>query len=228
MSNRLFIDQSLHLGDTITINNAQHHYLSQVKRIHSGDSITVFNNCGGEYLAIVQSITRQQLTAQLIKHHDDDRLPHHGRHLAIACIKKQRLDWLCEKATELGVLSIQFLHTQYSQPYHSLPLERLRTIAIHACQQSGRNRLPELYDAIPLETFLNNQPKYPLILADASGHTPRPIDHAAYWMIGPEGGFSAEERTLIQSHCQETIRLSTTILRSETAAITALSLNCST
>jgi 16S rRNA (uracil1498-N3)-methyltransferase len=189
------------------LNPKQAHYLFNVMRKKIGDEILVFN--GEEWLAKLG-----KNNVQLIKKVRDLEVCT-KRSIAVACIKKHRLEWLVEKVTEIGVDNIYLLETDRSQKAQ-YSLERMQNIAIEAAEQSNRLTIPQIHPPQNLSVFLNSRSDLVLCYQDGNAS----IDtHNPCCIVGPEGGWS--ERELVSMEQLPKLRLSDNILRAETAGIVA-------
>ena len=223
---RLFVDQSLNEGVTLTLDGAQAHYLGNVMRLKTGDPVRLFDNRTGEWIAEVADAGKRnvmlRLTAKLRAREDVPDL-----WLLFAPIKKGPIDWLIEKATELGAARLQPVIT-HRTIVDRLNLDRLRANMIEAAEQCDRTALPELREPIKLPALLKGwEESRMLLFADETGGLPiaeiaRPGPSAI--LIGPEGGFTPDERATIRATPGATaISLGPRILRAETAAAAAIS-----
>ena len=232
---RLFIDAPLKAGATLTLDRDQTHYLATVMRVRAGTLLALFNGRDGEWLAEVQEVSRKAATLQLL----DQRRPQQAEPdlwLAFAPIKKARLDFMAQKATELGVSHLLPVMTEYTVA-ERVKLERLKANAREAAEQCGRLNVPQCREPGDLQSLLDAWPADRLLMfcdEDLSGMAahdalvaadekaaPRP------WgiLIGPEGGFSPSERLAIKALPNTvTVALGPRILRADTAAIAAISL----
>jgi len=223
---RLFVDQSLNEGVTLTLDGAQAHYLGNVMRLKTGDPVRLFDDRTGEWIAEVADAGKRnvmlRLTAKLRAREDVPDL-----WLLFAPIKKGPIDWLIEKATELGAARLQPVITRRTI-VDRLNLDRLRANMIEAAEQCDRTALPELREPIKLPALLKGwEESRMLLFADETGGLPiaeiaRPGPSAI--LIGPEGGFTPDERATIRATPGATaISLGPRILRAETAAAAAIS-----
>lgn len=221
---RLYVEQSLSDGALLSLDGPQANYLANVMRLKAGDPVRLFDDITGEWLAEVTDATRRSISLTITaKLREREAVP--DIWLLFAPLKKDRLHYLVEKATELGVSRLQPVVTQRTIVDKPNP-ERLRAHMIEAAEQCDRTALPELADQAKLAALLAAWPAdRALLFADESGGqpiaaiTPGP----AAILIGPEGGFTEGERTRIRALPQATpITLGPRILRAETAAAAAL------
>ncbi len=221
---RLFVEDALADGRILTLDGPQAHYLGQVMRLKAGDPVRLFDDVTGEWLAEVTDAGKRSLTLRLTaKLREREAVP--DVWLLFAPLKKDRLHYLVEKATELGVARLQPVLTRRTIVDRPNP-ERLRAHLIEAAEQCDRTALPELADQAKLSALLASWPAdRALLFADEAGGAPiadAPAGPAAI-LIGPEGGFTDEERAAIHALPQATpISLGPRILRAETAAAAAL------
>jgi 16S rRNA (uracil1498-N3)-methyltransferase len=205
----------------------------QVLRMQPGGVITVFNGEGGEFDAVIERIGRRDVSVVLGQHHAIEREAARSVHLAVGIPANERMDWLVEKAVELGAASIQPLIAERS--VLKLSGERAekkrvhwQAIAIAACEQCGRNRVPPVHEARDLAHWLATlkQPRLRLLLslgADAHSFS-EPAREAVEVMVlsGPEGGLTGVEEQAALSHGFAPVSLGLRVLRADTAPLAAL------
>ena len=224
---RLFVDQPLGEGAIVPLEGAPANYLANVMRLKPGDPVRLFDDRTGEWLGDVAEVAKRRVTLTVTARlREREAVP--DLWLLFAPIKKAPIDWLVEKATELGVARLQPVITQRTI-VDRVNLDRLRAIAIEAAEQCDRTALPELAAPAKLDAILAAWPAGRLLLfADEQGGAPlrdiaRPGPAAI--LIGPEGGFTDHERQVIRAHpAARAITLGPRILRAETAACAALAL----
>ena len=218
------MDQPLADGLTLALDGAQANYLGNVMRLKPGDPVRLFDDRAGEWLATVADAGKREVVVTLgSRLRARETVP--DLWLLFAPIKKGRIDWLIEKATELGVARLQPVLTQRTV-VDRLNLDRLRAHAIEAAEQCDRTALPVLEAPIKLGRLLAGWTDRALFFADEAGGTsfaqaawPGP----AAILIGPEGGFTDEERAAIRAlPAAHAISLGPRILRADTAALAAI------
>jgi 16S rRNA (uracil1498-N3)-methyltransferase len=224
---RLYVRERLSAGATLTLREASANYLANVLRLRGGDRVKLFDDRTGEWLATLTDVAKKSVTLSVEEQlRTRERVP--DLWLLFAPIKRGRIDWLVEKATELGVDRLIPVITARTM-VDRLNLDRLRAHAIEAAEQCERTALPSLDEPIKLKAALDGLPAgRTLFFADEEGGAPmaeaaRPGPAAI--LIGPEGGFTDGERELIRAHrgaCA--IGLGPRILRADTAAVAALAL----
>jgi 16S rRNA (uracil1498-N3)-methyltransferase len=221
---RLFVEEALADGAVLTLEGVQANYLGAVLRLRAGAQVKLFDDRTGEWLAEIAEAGKRRVTLTIErKLREREAVP--DLWLLFAPIKRGRIDWLVEKATELGAARLVPVLTRRTV-VDRLNLDRLRAHAIEAAEQCERTALPELAEPRKLEALLAAWPAgRGLYFADEAGGAPfRPEPGAAAILIGPEGGFTDEERASILSLPDaHAVSLGPRILRADTAAIAALS-----
>jgi len=221
-------------GLRIALNPDQRRYLTAVMRQAVGDEVSIFNGRDGEWIARIAEVTKKAVVLELVTRTRPQPDPS-GPTLAVALIKRGPLEYIIEKATELGARRIQLLITRRSNAVHT-NVERLLAIARESAEQTERIDIPEILQPVKLEAWLDRPAR--LIFADEeSTHengraTPAILkaltgtdagDDAI--LIGPEGGFDDDERRKLRSLPNALpVNLGPRILRADTAAISALTL----
>lgn len=230
---RLYVDVELSEGVEIRLDGSHAHYLIKVMRIKQGDPVKLFDDRTGEYLAHVTSLGKRDLILCIDgKTKERELVP--DLWLCAAPIKKDRYNWVAEKATELGVAKLLPVETERVQ-VRSIKSEKLRAHMIEAAEQCERNALPILGKTTSLGDLLSNWPSdRHLFFADerifesGEGSFRKALvghDGPAAILIGPEGGFSDAEGEAIRSLKQAIpVSLGPRILRADTAAVAAISL----
>ena len=225
---RLFVAAPIAPGARV-IDGAQAHYLAQVMRARTGDPVKLFDGASGEWLAIVAEAGRRSVTLDVTQClRPVETVP--DLWLCAAPLKKGRIDWLAEKACELGVARLVPVLTQRTV-VDRLNLDRLNAHMVEAAEQCGRTAVPDLAAPVKLAALLRNWPAgRALFFADENGGAPAAAAMAAHQgpaaiLIGPEGGFTEEERAIIRAlPGAVAIGLGPRILRADTAAAAAVSL----
>jgi 16S rRNA (uracil1498-N3)-methyltransferase len=214
----------IQVGDNICDRKAAH-YLTDVLRLLAGDELELFDGHGTYAIArLTGSDSQWVLQATELKH---SVLPAHGLTVALAAPKGERADWAVEKLTELGVRSIQWLLCARSVTRATKKQRdvRLRRIAQAAAQQCGRTTVPELRGETPLTAAVTQSASVRLV-ADAAGQSvldARPHGDV-HLLVGPEGGFDADELETCRRAGYSTVCLGSNTLRTETAAVAGAAL----
>jgi 16S rRNA (uracil1498-N3)-methyltransferase len=225
---RLFIDQPLSDGLELRIEAGQAHYLLSVMRVKAGSAVKLFDDRTGEWLSEVAATGKRDLILRTTAHlRAREAVP--DLWLCAAPIKRGRIDWVAEKASELGAARLVPVATRRAV-VDKLNTERLRAHMIEAAEQCERTALPELAELVPLDRLLRDwPPDRTLYFADEEGGRPvleavRTPAASAAILIGPEGGFDPAERDAIRALPQAVpVSLGPRILRAETAALAAVS-----
>lgn len=223
---RLYIDEPLTEGADLVLDGSQANYLGAVLRLGPGAQVKVFDDRSGEWLAEITEAGRRRMSLRLVQClRDRENVP--DLWLVFAPIKKGRIDWIAEKATELGVDRLVPVLTQRTV-VDRVNGERLRAHMIEAAEQCERTALPKLSEVRKLEAVLREWPEErTLFFADETGGEPlakvaRPGPAAI--LIGPEGGFTDAERQAIRALPKaRPVSLGPRILRADTAAVAAIS-----
>lgn len=231
--NRLYLPVTLSPNQDLVLPEAAHHYLAHVMRARVGDALEVFDGITGSYVARIIRITSK--TTQIHLDHCTNPLEiiTPPLTLAFALVKKPALEKILEKATELGVTTLQPLLTQHTV-MRQWNRDRAQAYIIEAAEQTQRNSLPDLRPLMSLHDYLAARQRDgdALLVGDETGASPRLYDvligltpYPSYTlMIGPEGGWAKEEldKILRNPHCHG-MTMGRRILRADTAAIAALS-----
>jgi 16S rRNA (uracil1498-N3)-methyltransferase len=228
---RLFVEADLAEGSTIACSSAQANYLKNVLRLKPGDGILVFNGRDGEWQAEIADAGKRgaalQVGAQVRTQEGGPDIDY-----LFAPLKRARLDYLVQKATEMGVARLRPVLTRRTTP-ERVNVERMRANAIEAAEQCGILRIPEVSEPEKLEHAVAGwDGARPLIFCDEASEERCPFTTLARLqpgplalLIGPEGGFDEAERALLSSKPFVTrISLGPRILRADTAAVAALAL----
>jgi len=224
---RLFVDQRLAPDAALTLDGPAANYLGNVLRLTAGARLKLFDDRTGEWLAEIVEPGRKRVSLRILQQlRERESVP--DLWLLFAPIKHGRIDWLIEKATELGIARLVPVVTKRTI-VERINADRLRAHSIEAAEQCERTALPELAPLTKLDTVLRDWPaERCLLFADEAGGKPLSDTAAAgpaAILIGPEGGFTDEERTSIQAIAQaEPVSLGPRILRADTAALAAISI----
>jgi 16S rRNA (uracil1498-N3)-methyltransferase len=233
MSTRLFVSGALINGAELELDGDRARYLGKVLRIRVGDSVSVFNGTGPQWPAIVTRVSKNAVGLELGESVDVNSESPLKIHLAQGISRGDRMDFVVQKATELGVKRITPILTEYGvvklNPDRAQKRrDHWQKIANSACEQSGRTRLPLIDTPVPLKNWLGAKPKAvdtELILAPQA-HRPLASvsapDTKVCVLIGPEGGFSDNEYGDAEVSGFDAVSLGPRILRTESAAIAAL------
>jgi 16S rRNA (uracil1498-N3)-methyltransferase len=228
---RLFLDAPLGAGARVEPARGQAHYLLHVLRLKPGSVVLLFNGRDGEWRARVAEAGRKNCILEIAVQTRAQPPPSDLEYL-FAPLKQARLDYVVEKAVEMGAGRLRPVLTQHTQVTR-VNLERMRANAVEAAEQCGILALPGIDAPVKLETVLADWPaERRLVFCDEAAETASPIDALANMpagplalLVGPEGGFSAEERSALLARPFVTaISLGPRVLRADTAAVAALAL----
>lgn len=222
---RLFVRQPLSEGAAVELAAGQANYLGNVLRLGVGAELLAFDGLSGEWLARISEAAKKRMVLSVErKTREAESIP--DVWLAFAPVKRAQTDWLVEKATELGAARLVPVMTHRTVA-ERVRLDRLESIAIEAAEQCGRTRVPEIVEPMKLARFIEElDPARNLYFADETGGEPLVSalrEGPAAILVGPEGGFTDEERAFVRGSRASAISLGPRILRAETAALAALS-----
>jgi 16S rRNA (uracil1498-N3)-methyltransferase len=228
---RLFVDAPLGAGRTVALERDQSNYLGNVLRLSAGATVLVFNGRDGEWQASIAGRKRPDQLGILMQTRPQDRLP--DLTYAFAPLKHARLDYMVQKAVEMGASILQPVLTRHTQ-VSRINGERMRANVIEAAEQCGILSLAGIADPVPLDRFLSQRDsKRLLVFCDEAAELADPLaalrakggSPGIDVLIGPEGGFAEEERAILLRQPQIlTLSLGPRILRADTAAVAALAL----
>jgi 16S rRNA (uracil1498-N3)-methyltransferase len=252
---RFYTPQALSTDAELALDAAAARHV-QVLRMQPGGTLTLFNGQGGEYAAEVTQMGRSEVRVRVGAHNPVEREAPLQVHIAIGMPANERMEWLVEKATELGVASIQPLMTErtvlrLSGERADKKVAHWQAIAVAACEQSGRNRVPQVFPVLSWAAWLAAASKRPVqpalrcvlsvhhasVAAQAFAHSARAWSqpaahvhgtalhaHSIECLCGPEGGLSPAEEAAAITSGYTPVGLGVRVLRSETAPLAALSL----
>ncbi|MDD4555825.1 MAG: 16S rRNA (uracil(1498)-N(3))-methyltransferase [Alphaproteobacteria bacterium] len=226
---RLFINNDLAIGDIITPEEKQSHYLINVMKQREGNQILCFNNKDGEFLAQIVNVSKKSLNL-LIQEQTRIFEKSPDLWLLFAPVKKDQTDFIIQKATELGVSKIIPTITRHTIS-EKVRVERFQAQAIEACEQCRRVDIPEISEALSLEKVLaswNEERK--LFYMDETGNGTRIIEafsknnQVSAILVGPEGGFDKKELELLKKLVYtQGVTMGKRIMRAETAVAASIS-----
>ncbi len=227
---RIYLDAELSAGARFELPREQAHYLSNVLRLGVGDEIRVFNGRDGEWKARISDASRKKCVIYMVEQLREPQ-PSPDIWLCFAPLRKHRNAFILEKATELGVAEFHPVFTARTQ-HAKLRLDKMQSQIIEAAEQTERLDLPVLHETTELTKLIDGWSKdRTLIFADEGGDAKPALDvlgklkGKAALLIGPEGGFSDDERTLLRDQkFVKPVTLGPRILRADTAALSLLTL----
>lgn len=228
---RLYIDQSLTPQTHVALDDDKSRYLLRVMRLENGARVRAFNASDGEWACSLRIEGKKAALVPMAQTRAPEP-PAPALTLLFAPIRRNQTELIIEKATELGVSAIQPVITDFTQNPR-LRIDRLHLIAVEAAEQSERLDLPAISEPMRLRKIIAEwDPSLPLVYCDEGGEaaplarqSDKLADRACAILIGPEGGFSSQERELLRGlDFVIPITMGPRILRAETAAICALTL----
>lgn len=234
LSSRLFVQDTLASGKQLTLGDERSHYIGRVLRLKAGDALTLFDGRGGEFAATVSEVSRKGVVVTTGEKSSRERESPLSIHLVQAISRGERMDFVVQKATELGVVRVTPVMSEFSVvkldgSKRAKRARHWRRIAESACEQSGRNRVPEIGAPCTFDEWLQSltadearlrlvlQPSASAALAGIEA-TPAAID----LLIGPEGGLSEQEVERALAAGFMAVGFGPRILRTETAAVAAV------
>jgi 16S rRNA (uracil1498-N3)-methyltransferase len=229
-SPRLYVEATLEAGATVTLERAQAHYLGTVLRLQAGKRVLVFNARDGEWSATIAGERRP--AALLVGTRTREQTVPPDLHYLFAPLKAARLDYMVQKAVEMGVSRLQPVFTRHSQAAR-VNTERMRANAIEAAEQCGVLSVPDIGEPVAFSRLLAEwDAARRLVFCDEDAETADPIAALTGLprsplavLIGPEGGFAEDERaSLLKLPNLVRLSLGPRILRADTAAVAALTL----
>lgn len=226
---RFFIDAPLTLGD-VALPEASAHYIGRVLRLSAGNPVQLFDGSGDEFRGTLKEVGKKHVIAELT-----EKLPGLEEsalriHLGQGLSRGERMDWAIQKATELGVSEITPIvsdrcEVRLKDERAEKRLQHWRQVAISACEQCGRSRVPTLHSPVTLTEWVGTvSADLKLVLHPvATPLTAHPRPSQLAFLIGPEGGLTDAEVELANGNGFLPARLGPRVLRTETAPVVALS-----
>jgi 16S rRNA (uracil1498-N3)-methyltransferase len=239
---RVYLAATVVAGKRLVIDGSAANHITRVLRLRSGDALTVFDGNGGEFGARIEEFRKDSVVVTVEEHRPLDRESPLSLTLAQGISRGERMDWVIQKATEIGTSRIVPLFTKRSmvrldERQAERKLQHWRAIAVAACEQCGRNKVPELatpidfFDVLPADssgaTRILLSPTGDLRIEDLPdlGRDVNPgVRPGITVLIGPEGGLEDVEQEAALAAGFKAVRLGPRVLRTETAAIAALTI----
>ena len=227
---RLHIAESLSASQEIVLSREQAHYLTGVLRLSAGDAVRAFNGRDGEWLTYLTTVTKKTVSLRCEKLVAEARLPPDIDYV-FAPLKHARLDYMVQKATELGARRLRPVMTNRTVA-ERVNLDRMRANVIEAAEQCNLVHVPDVLEPEKLEKILVTwEMGRSLVYCDETKSAANPLESLkalkapSAVLVGPEGGFTDEEKNLLKSRdFVIPISLGPRIMRADTAAIAALTL----
>ncbi|MCU7842745.1 MAG: 16S rRNA (uracil(1498)-N(3))-methyltransferase [Candidatus Thiodiazotropha sp. (ex Monitilora ramsayi)] len=228
---RVYTEQPLQSGNEVLLEEDSSHHLFHVLRLQSGDSISLFNNEGGEFEATISEIGKHGASATIGGLIREEVPPKLAIQLLLGISRGERMDFALQKATELGVNRITPVFTKrcvvkLNEKKRASRMAHWQKIIVNACEQSGRALLPELDSPAEIGNAVSEQTAHTTLLLDhRSNKTLTEIKKpkgSICILVGPEGGLSSEERKLAKGKGFTGIKLGPRVMRTETAPLAAI------
>ncbi len=215
-------------SETIVKDERLIHQWRNVFRYNVGTELVLFDGSGKEYSGVIEEVNNREAKVKIVESREGI-VPQRKVTLYQSLIKKDKMEWVVEKATELGVSRIVPIVSDRSEK-KGFNLDRARKIAIEASEQCGRADVPEVGEVVNMEEGIKNSGGK-LVVLDSSGppihHSSFNIQYSISLFIGPEGGWSEKEIELFKEKGAEVYSLGKLTLRAETAAVVAVAYNSS-
>lgn len=232
---RLFVQKDLSTNNNIQIEGQQSHHVLNVLRQVKGDKLVLFNGQGGEYLVEIVQTGKGSLTALVLKHDVVERESMLPVFLGLSVIKRDKMDFAIQKATELGVNSIAPLISEFTNVKSQVLDKRhhhWQGIIESACEQCGRNTLPQLYPVQAFVDWVNVIDAAVKVVCEPDSDRKASLSRkenlskpaSLALLIGPEGGFSAPESSAAVKTGFVSMGLGPRILRAETAVVSSVAI----
>lgn len=229
---RIYTVQSLNSNASITLEPEPSHHLARVLRLGVGDRLVLFNGDGGEYPGEITAVDKKSVQVDTGDRCELDCESPLDIHLGIALSRGERMDWIVQKSTELGVRSITPLATEHSGVKLSADrankkILHWQKIAVSACEQSGRNRLPDINSIQALNLWLESteaERKFVLHHRAELNAVEGTVPATIALLVGPEGGLSGKEIETAEQAGYASLCLGPRVLRTETAPLAAIAI----
>jgi len=229
---RLYVDRPLRAGARIALPERAAHHATTVLRLRAGESVILFDGTGGEHDAVLASASRARVEVDVGERREVERESPLAVTLVQGISSGERMDLTVQKAVELGVAAIQPVLAETSlvkldDRRAAARVEHWRRIVVAACEQSGRNRVPDVLAVVSLAGYCRSPRSGTRLLLSPAGGTglraaAARLEHPVVVAAGPEAGFSAAEEALLAGAGFQAVRLGPRVLRTETAALAAL------
>lgn len=229
---RIYTQQNLTADSTVELESGPSAHIARALRMRIGDSVILFNGEGGEYTSSIVALEKKFVQLKTQNHDNQELESPLALELGIAISRGDRMDWVIQKATELGVARITPLMTERTEvklkgERAEKKLTHWHQVIISACEQCGRNRLPSLNPLREISDWLPNveaQRKFVLHHRDTAASKSEKLPASAAILVGPEGGLSDREIALAGDQGFEALTLGPRVLRTETAPLAAIAI----
>jgi 16S rRNA (uracil1498-N3)-methyltransferase len=225
---RFYVDAPLRAGSSITLPESSAHHAVHVLRLRAGDEVTLFNGRGGEFAGRIAAVERLRISIDLLQHRAVEREAPLRITLVQGVSAGEKMDSTVRKAVELGVAAIQPVLAMRSvaRPKGERAdsrREHWQKVVIAACEQCGRNRIPEVHPLVPLDDY-RAEDGTKLLLSPRSELPLSRAGKSEQYVIaaGPEAGFTDDEEAALAAQGFVPVKLGARVLRTETAALAAV------
>jgi 16S rRNA (uracil1498-N3)-methyltransferase len=228
---RFYVDAPLCAGSSCALPADSAHHAQHVLRLRGGDEVTLFNGRGGEYAGRIASLDKRKLLIDVMQHREVEREAPLRIVLVQGVSSGERMDFTIRKAVELGVAEVRpvLAAASVARPKGERAAarrEHWQKVAISACEQCGRNRIPEVQELVPVQEALKRDESWKILLSPRAelrySEACRKVEAAVTVAAGPEAGFNAAEEAAFLDAGYVPARLGARVLRTETAALAAL------
>tara|TARA_Y100001970_G_scaffold290858_1_gene426002 strand:+ start:1641 stop:2357 length:717 start_codon:yes stop_codon:yes gene_type:complete len=226
---RFYINSKIGVGQTILLENQQHHHLAKVLRKKRDDLVTLFNGTGPEFLGKIDETCAQKTKIKIIDISQSTKTPRIKIKLGMCVLKREAMNSAITKCTELGVSEITPIFSDFCSVPKKLIAKKKQhwqKLAIFACEQSGLNLIPIINEPISMENWFKRSKEQAFIAIQTGKKLEATLteNSSVYLLIGPEGGFSQSELDLSIREGAIPVKFGDRILRAETAPIVAISM----
>lgn len=231
---RIFQPIPFQVSQTIFLDPASSHHIARVLRAKIGDELILFNNGDEEYLSIIERIDKKNVQVKIVSKRIVTTESTLQLHLAQGIAKGEKMDWIIQKAVELGVTTVTPIITEHcnvrlDSERSEKRLQHWQGVAIHACEQSGRTRVPKINEPVLYSKWLTTIAADYLFVLSPDANEKLTIEKlnknsSMVLLTGPEGGLSESEINAAREHKFVALNLGPRILRTETASVAALAI----
>ena len=227
---RIYSALPLRAEESLSLDESARRHVGQVLRLKAGQPITLFDGHGGQFPATIDRVERREIIANIGQKEPIEQESPLTTHLLQGISKGERMDYAIQKATEIGVTSITPLLCERTvvriEPKRmEKKMAHWQRVAISACEQCGRNQLPEIRPVLPLKGALSHVEGSRVVLDPEGNHRLSdlsPTQQPGSLLLGPEGGLSPPELEQAHNHAFSRVRIGPRVLRTETATVVAL------
>lgn len=228
---RFFVSQKFLFRDVALLSEAESHHIASVLRMQTGDQVELFDGSGTIYHGELQHVSRDQVSVRLLSREKEHLMTSPPLYLFQSLLKGKKMDFLIQKATELGVHSLQPIRTRYSENYGNPERQQTRwqRLMLEACKQCKRSRPMQIHSPVPLDQINVSRFSTQLFLWEGEIETSLDasllrLDGPVCLLLGPEGGFHPDEVEWAGKMDFQSTSLGRRTLRAETASLAAVAI----